>query len=312
MTLKTYDLVTPDAQIALQDFKMEVLGALTQSYDPVLEGLGISETDNSLKTTYEINLSAAGLVEFDGDPRFRKLGEKGVSLTPRTFNDGIRELASKIESSEWAKRGWADEPAVMAEVIRTFPEKLIAQVIEANATCYDGVAFFHASHPVNVFDTSLGTFGNTTASASLSLATLKAAKVAMRKMKAANGEPLGMEPRYLIVPPDLAEVAKDLLENDMIIDSPDGGATFGAQTNRHKGTLKLIVSNHLTSATTWYLLGEKLGQKPWVVTKRAAPEFILRDKSSDLYATTYEVSLQVKLEAEAALLMPHCLHRFTA
>lgn len=312
MTLKQYDLVSSDAQIALQDFKMEVLGALTQDYAPVLEALGISQTDPALKSTYEVNLSAAGLVEFDGDPRFRKLGEKGVSLTPRTFTDGIKELASKIEAPEWRRRGWADEPAVMAAVIKLFPERLIAEVIEANGTCYDGVAFFHATHPVNVFDSSKGTFSNTTGSSALSLSTLKAAKIAMRKMKAANGEPLGVEPRYLIVPPALAETAKDLLENDMIIDSPDGGTTFGAQTNRHRGTLKIIVSNHLTVETTWYLLGEKLGMKPWVYTTREAPEFIVQDKSSDLYANTYHVALQVKLEAEAALLMPHCLHRFQA
>lgn len=41
-----------------------------------------------------------------------------------------------------------------------WPQKALATAIKANPTGYDGVAFFHASHPVNPFNSSAGVFAN--------------------------------------------------------------------------------------------------------------------------------------------------------
>lgn len=41
-----------------------------------------------------------------------------------------------------------------------WPQKCIARAIIANPVTYDSLAFFHASHPYNPFDTGAGTFAN--------------------------------------------------------------------------------------------------------------------------------------------------------
>ena len=41
-----------------------------------------------------------------------------------------------------------------------WPQKQVANAIRANGVTYDALAFFHAAHPLNPFDSALGTFPN--------------------------------------------------------------------------------------------------------------------------------------------------------
>src|SRR5690242_17338968 len=106
-------LVSQDAQRALEEFSQEFSAALVQgAVEQWAKTLGLSRTSKALKTTYPVPVSAAGYSEFKGDMKYRSLFEKSLELKPKTWQDGVAELASIIEAPDFT--GWNDQPAAMA------------------------------------------------------------------------------------------------------------------------------------------------------------------------------------------------------
>lgn len=300
-----FDLVSRDAQRALEEFAQDFAAALTQpGVQSWARELGLYKSSRALKTTYPIPVSAAGYAEFKGDLKYRGLFEKSLELLPKTWQDGIAELASVIEAPDFI--GWTSEPAAMAAAAMSLPNEIIADALTANATCWTGKAFFAADHPFNVFDVGYGTFDNDIgASATLTIGNLATAKTNFRAIKAANGKPMGLRMTHLMVPAALEETARDLLERDLIVES---GA---AVDNRHKGTVQIIVADELNSDLIWYPLAlNKPGMKPWIVQDEGSPEEIRQDKTDALYKTTLKVALAYVLRGNGVLALPHCVQRW--
>ncbi len=299
-----FDLVSTDAQRALEEFSQDFAAALTQpSTEQWAKDLGLYKPSRALKTTFPIPVSAAGYSEFKGDMKYRALFEKSLELKPKTWQDGVSELASVIEAPDFI--GWSSEPAAIAAAALALHNEIIAAALEANDACWDGEDFFSASHPYNIFDVDTGTYDNDVAG-TLAAAQLVTAKTNFRAMKAANGKPLGLRMTHLLVPAALEETARELLERDLIVES---GA---AVDNRHKGTVKLVVSDELTDDAKWYALAlNKPGMHPWIVQDEGSPEEIRQDKESHLYKTTLKVGLAYVLRGNGVLALPHCVQRFS-
>lgn len=87
----------------------------------------------------------------------------------------------------------------------------------------------------------------------LSLSSLKSATTAFRKLKDPDGNPIGVAPKILVVPPDLELAAAELMTSSLLITGED--ATKPAQ-NVLSGRYRVVVSSDLTSATTWWLAAE--------------------------------------------------------
>lgn len=126
-----------------------------------------------------------------------------------------------------------------------WPQQEIARAIKANPVTYDGLSFFHGSHPVNPFDASAGTFANVfTGAASgaypgalpiggattveVALANLAKAVAYVASIKMPNG----VTPRFLrlaglIVPPALMARAVQLTNAKFIAQSAASGALSG-------------------------------------------------------------------------------------
>ena len=67
----------------------------------------------------------------------------------------------------------------------------------------------------------------------------------------------------------------------------------------------------LSDDDLWYSLAlNKPGMYPWIVQDEGAPEQILSDKSSHLYATTLKVGVAYILRGNGALALPHCCQRW--
>lgn len=112
--------------------------------------------------------------------------------------------------------------------------KLLTKNSGAGPTLSDTKALFHADH------------GNLAASsATLNSTSLSAARVALRRQKGISGEAIAVEPKFLVVPPELETQAQQLLS--------DVSATEVSQVNPFANKLELVVDAHLTSATRWYL-----------------------------------------------------------
>lgn len=307
-----YDLISRDAQRALEEFAQDFAAAMTQgAVETWAKDLGLYRASRALKTTYPIPVSAAGYKELKGDLKYRSLFEKSLDLKPKTWQDGVEELASVIEAPDFI--GWTGEPAAIAAAGQALTNDIIATALEANPASWTGKNFFASDHPVNVFKTSVGTFDNdiTGAGTDPTLANLAIAKSNFRDIKGPNGKPLGLRMTHVLVPASQEETWKDLLEQDLIIQSRDGGDTFGAVNNRHKGTVKPIVADELTNDSQWYPLAlNKPGTYPWIVQDEGSPEEIRNDKTSDHYKRTLKVSIAYILRGNGALALPHAVQRW--
>jgi phage major head subunit gpT-like protein len=308
-----FNFVSLDAQTRLTDFREDFAMALSQEVNPAQDWarqLGLYVTSNALKTKFPIPVSAAGYKEFEADVRYRSVFEKSFELVPKTWQDGVAELASVVEAPDFI--GWPGQPEAMAAAARALPNEIISLALEANAVHqYDALTFFNAAHPVNVLDSASGTFANTFSGGTTAAATsaLETAKANMRKVKAANGKPMGLRVTHILAHPDKEETWRNIIDRDLIIEAI--GSNFGAVDNRHKGTVKLVISDQLTVSTQWYALAlDKPGMYPWVVQDTGAPETILQDKTSDMYKRTLKVGLASILRGNGGLALPHCIHRY--
>lgn len=304
-----FDLISGDAQRALEEFSEEFAMGLTQpGVETWAKNLGLYRASRALKTTFPIPVSAAGYKELLGDLKYRALLEKSITLKPKTWQDGVEELASVIEAPDFI--GWTGQPAAMAAAALSLLNELVAAELKANAVQeFDGKAFFASDHPVNIFNTGIDEFDNDISGA-VSVAGLRAAKQAFRTFKAPNGKPLGLRMTHWLVGPGDEEKAKDILEQDMLIQSLDGGSTFGAVDNRHKGTVTLVVMDEHDDGTNHYALAlNKPGLYPWICQDEGTPEQIINDKTSDHYKRTLKVSIANVLRGNAGLAMPHCAIR---
>lgn len=318
-----FNLVSGDAQRALEEFSEEfTAGLMIVSPEAWAKQLGLANTSRALRTTYPIPVSAAGYTEFKGDLKYRSLFEKSIELKPKTWQDGVAELADIVEAPDFI--GWAQQPAAMAAAALALPNEIIAGLLEANPTSWTGQPFFSTTHPINVFDVPFGTFSNdlTFASADVTgfIAALREGKQTYRSIKAPsrpseNPKPLGMRMTHVLAPASMEELWRDALERDMIIEAVSDGASgraFAAVNNRDKGTVSLVISDELTDDDVFYTLAlGKPGVYPWIVQDEGAPEEILHDKDSALYKTQLKVGVAYILRGNGGLALPHAMQRFT-
>jgi len=128
---------------------------------------------------------------------------------------------------------------------RTLIKKIVA-AIEGDGNTYDGSSLFAVAH---------SNYGSTTlANTAAGAAAVAAGMAAIRKATdPATGEKMGLQPKYLLVPPDLEDIALRLVNSAQLLPvSTSGGGTDNATLRR----LQVIVEPFLTSATGWYVLAD--------------------------------------------------------
>ncbi len=163
-------------------------------------------------------------------------------------------------------------------------QRVVEDIFTANPTAYDGVAFFNGSHLSNLENASIGTIDNLDAVA-LTLTNYAAARAKMMSYVGADGQPLGVMPNLLVVPPQLEGIARQILNSDFVADFIPGNTTtanVGSSQNVWKGSAQLLVIPELAgAATTWYLFDTTQVVKPFVFQLRQAPEFAYLNKPTD-------------------------------
>lgn len=124
---------------------------------------------------------------------------------------------------------------------RTLTKEVVQTVLEGNLPAYDGTALFHTSH------------GNllTSGTSVLTAANINLAMIAIRR-SLFEGQYTGLQPRYLLVPPELEATARTIMNSEWI---PQPGTGIG-NINPFQGVLEIIVDQWLTSTTAWYVLAD--------------------------------------------------------
>ena len=184
----------------------------------------------------------------------------------------------------------------MGEQARKWPDQRIAQWMRSDASTvngFDGVPQFSTAHPTlggDVVGSAYGGFGgitgvpatqsNLATSTALSFDNYVAARAAMRNFRGADGQPLGVTPNVLVVPPNLEGIGKLILEADF--ESNINGNAAAPQSNIWKNSAKLLVVPELADKpNNWWLLDTTKVVKPFLWQLRSSPQIIPRFSMTD-------------------------------
>lgn len=164
--------------------------------------------------------------------------------------------------------------AELGRVARKQPDDLIVDLLKNGQARlgYDGQNFFDTDHPTGVGGS--GSQQNYWASGkALSIDNYFDVRAKMASFKGESGDPIGVTPNLLVVPPALEKTGKTILtaENDA------AGAT-----NIARGTAELLVIPELAGQdTTWYLLDTTRAIKPFVLQTRRGVELVAKTNPDD-------------------------------
>lgn len=147
-------------------------------------------------------------------------------------------------------------PASLAETVQRYKDTVAASIFNDGfsdtasdfMSGMDAVEMFDASHPL----AGGGTYPNLITAADLSVSSLEEALYTMRLTVGDRNELIDLEPKYLLIPPQLERVAHELLKSSGRPDTANRADNWLATQG-----LQIIVWNRLTDADTWFLLTEK-------------------------------------------------------
>ncbi|MBU1564229.1 MAG: Mu-like prophage major head subunit gpT family protein [Proteobacteria bacterium] len=151
---------------------------------------------------------------------------------------------------------------------KQLPDEIIADLangVFANL-CHDGQYMCDTDHVVAGASVSnKGVVALSAATQALAIASLGAARTAMKKFKDDEGRPLNITPDVLLVPPALEDIANILANNEKLDDG---------KPNPYKGTITVVCDARLTSDTAWFLLDTSKPVRPFIYQEREKPVFV--------------------------------------
>lgn len=161
--------------------------------------------------------------------------------------------------------------AELGRIARKWPDQQMKAVIQAgtSTTGFDGQNFFSSTHDLD----PAGNQSNNFTSSALSATNFDTVWAAMAAYTGEDGEPLGVMPNLLVVPPQLAKEAKEIVAAERLA----SGAT-----NVLNGIVDVLVVPELANeATTWYLMDTTKGIKPFIWQLRETPTLTQLTKDDD-------------------------------
>lgn len=217
------------------------------------------------------------LSEWTDERKLKGILDYDYSISNKDYEGTIQVDRNTIEDDQInSVKPRINDLAVRA---KQHPRKLFldALVAGSSALCYDGQAFFSASHSEGMSGTlsNIVTGGGVTEA--LIGADLDTAIVRMSTFKDDQGAPFAEDIQdsdlMIIAPTALKPVMERLFTRAM-----DGAGA----TNTYQGRVsKRVYSSRLTDANDWYLLNVGQPMKPFIQQNRQAPRFGALEGSSD-------------------------------
>ena len=169
-------------------------------------------------------------------------GEDSITFPALSKKGGLEDLTLEAVANDDV-RLFRRIPTSLARAAKRTLYKGVWSVLTTNANFPDvagNVPLFNAAHGGNLGATALS-------SAALSAARL----VMLKQAELTSAEPIGIAPKFLIVPPDLEETAWVILNTTKIVGNAENDLSFVNNMG-----LEVIRVDHWTDVTNWYLAAD--------------------------------------------------------
>lgn len=210
--------------------------------------------------------------EWVGERQIQNLKEYGATIVNKPYELTIGVDRDDIEDDNLGV--YAPLMAEMGRQAAKWPDQLLVAAMQAGTSTagFDGVNFFSNAHPLSGSNQS-----NNFTTTALTAPNYASTRASMMALVGADGQPLGVMPDLLVVPPQLEGAARTILNAEMIADVNGGGTT-----NIWRNSARLLVVPELANeGTTWYLVDSSKGVKPFIFQNRKSPLLTMKDGESD-------------------------------
>lgn len=265
------------------------------------EDLWSREIAMEVTSTTEVELydwleASEDFTEWKDERRFQVLRANGYQLRNKDWNWGTQIDRNKFRDDRFLSESRVFQLAGVNA--RMHPQRRLAVLLREFATagneCWDGLAYFHATHPVDYHDSSKGTFSNRITN-SLTPANFKLARASMMAFKDASGEVLSAPPDTLFCSPELATDA-EMIANSIFVPTVSGATANTGVGVVVRQKIRVVECPELAAEPdVWYLARTRGPIKPMIVQRRTNPvvEWI-----SDLNSEYCKVHKKVRLGAD--------------
>jgi phage major head subunit gpT-like protein len=205
------------------------------------------------------------------------LSEHSYTLVNKSYEATIELDRDEIEDDNLGMFTAVTIPQ-LAQAAKKHTDQLLKTALQSNTglgpTAFDGLTLFHDAHPTY---NGAGTYDNKFALA-LTADNFNTNWAAMASYTGEDGEPLGVTPNLLIVPPQLKKTALEIMNASLVANT---AGTAGVE-NVLKGWADVLVIPELANdPTRWYLADVSKPMKPFVYQNRRPDQFVSRDSAQD-------------------------------
>jgi phage major head subunit gpT-like protein len=181
-----------------------------------------------------------------GPYKARTLKDYNYSIQLGTYGSTFQLLRETVINDDL--NAFQEIPTKMGRAAIRTQSKAIANLLESNPNAYDGSPIFRAA---NISHTAL------TADVTGISALQAGIKAIATATDPGTSEILGIQAKYLVVSPTLAEIAKWLLHATMLVGSTSSLANNALLTPALTSGLELLIDPYLTAfPNRWYLLAD--------------------------------------------------------
>jgi len=249
-----------------------------------LDVLATQYTSTTASNHYAFMEAMGGWSEWNGARQFKDVASQQFEVRNKDYEMSLKMPKNQLEDDQVGM--YVDLVPSMVQGWFKKQQSLIMSVLKDNPLAYDGVALF--SNAGRTYgDNTIDNYGTV----ALSAAEFLVAYVKMCSYLDAAGEPLAVKPDVLVVGPQLAKTASDILGNLYIGD----GETSASQIQNYFNSLgiRLVISPYLIGSyhNYWYLADTTDIVKGVLLQIRETPSPILstpqevaRSKSVDYMA----------------------------
>jgi phage major head subunit gpT-like protein len=247
-----------------------------EGYKPWADRVVTVVPSESASNTYPLSVDPGPVREWSSGERVIKsleLGSYQIFNTRYEKTLGINrdQLADDVTGALLMRA------RMLGSKFRKHPDRKVADIIKTNPLGLDGVALFSASHPRNPAKSDGKVYSNLFGSSAFSATNLAAARANLMNIQGPDGEPLDIDPRLIIVPPDLEYAARTVAFGTII---PSSAGT-APQSNVLVSMFDVLVVPQLvdpsdaTTKTTWYLADVSTEDRPFIMQPRDPLEVVM-------------------------------------